>query len=218
MSDPNDQLTAVPDAALLQRVQQFNQPRIVGKLLHDLRNPMHSLRIAVELFSRIANAGPDAGKLLEKAGRYAGPAQGAGVALAVQVDRIAMYLSPPLAPAIQPLAINAWLAQITALLRESTHGIETVVQSRAPDDLVAFADAPRLSHGVLHWALTRLHTCALHASVQADAVQIRIEGPPSKRALDGAVPDAEVLYLIERAGGVAGLNEGAMTIGLGRCS
>lgn len=218
MSDPNEQLTAVPDTELLQKIQQFNQPRIVGKLLHDLRNPVHSLRITVELFSRIAKAGAEAGKLLEKAGRYAAPAEGATIALATQVDRISKYLSPPRAPAIETLAIDAWTAEIAALLSESADRIEATIESSLPNDAAALADAPRLSHGVLHWALTRKRTCVVRASIRSDAVRLCIEGAASQRTHGDATSDAEVQRLIERAGGVCELNAGTMTIELRRSS
>ena len=60
-----------PDAAAYRRVQQANQAQIVSKLLHDLRNPVHSLRIAIELFNRLAQPQADAKTLLPRAARYA---------------------------------------------------------------------------------------------------------------------------------------------------
>lgn len=212
MSAPNDQLTAAPDTAVLQSVQRFNQPRIIGKLLHDLRNPVHSLRIAVELFGRIARGGADAQKLLEKSERYAVPAEGAAAALATQIDRLSRYLSPPLAPAIAPLALNAWLTEIATLLRESTDTMESSVESHLSDDVGVLADAPRLSHAVLHWALTRPQTCVLHASVEGAAVRLRIHGAPAVAVREGAASDLDLQRLIGHAGGVCDLSESALTI------
>lgn len=216
MSDPNDQLTASPHSALLQSVQQFNQPRIIGKLLHDLRNPVHSVRIAVELFGRVASAGPEGAKLLEKAGRYAAPAESAVAALGAQIDRMALYVGPPVAPAPQPIAIDAWLADIAALLRESTHQVDASVESQLAEDVAAVADVPRLSHGVLHWALTRTRACTLRAAEEGAALRLHVEGAGAADAHEGAATDAQLQRLIEEAGGSCELRGRALEIVLRR--
>lgn len=217
MSAPRDLLTPGSDTALLQLVQQFNQSRIIGKLLHDLRNPLHSLRIAVELFGRIARDGAENPKLLEKAGRYVTPAENAVTALARQVDRTAMFVGAPRAVAIEPLTLAPWLADIATLLRESTLHIDTSIQSNAAEDAAVLADAPRLSHAVVHWALTRLQRCSVRAVVSEDAVQLHIGGDlvPVR---EGAVAEAELQRLIEQAGAAAEIRDGTLTIALKRAA
>ena len=71
------EVNAPSDHALLQRVQQENQRRILGKLLHDLRNPVHSLRITIELFSRLVRRSGDVDVLTDRAARYVAPAEAA---------------------------------------------------------------------------------------------------------------------------------------------
>lgn len=48
--DVSSPARALPaDIMLFKRIQQENQRQILGKLLHDLRNPVHSIRISMEL-------------------------------------------------------------------------------------------------------------------------------------------------------------------------
>jgi signal transduction histidine kinase len=179
------------DAAAYRRVQQANQAQIVAKLLHDLRNPVHALRIAVELFNRLVQSQADASAMLPRAARYAPGAESAMEALSRQTERLATYLSPPRRPALQPIAVNACLEEIALLSREAAQPLGAEVRSRLSGELAALADRSRLSHGLLAW--TRQNSGgALEAYEDDEGVWI---------AAGAVAPDADVRTLLEAAGG-----------------
>src|SRR5688572_23688999 len=106
-----------PDAAVLGRVQQENQRQIVGKLLHDLRNPVHSIRISMELFGRLARRNGDVDKLMERAGQYIDPAEAAVASLVANSERLARYLASPAPAEIAAVPVDELLTEVTALLK-----------------------------------------------------------------------------------------------------
>jgi signal transduction histidine kinase len=189
----------IVDAAPYARVQAANQRQIIGKLLHDLRNPVHSLRITVELFNRLAQPQADAAALLPRAARYAPGAQTAIEALAQQTERLGAYLQPPRRPALQPLALNGCLMEIAALLRDAVEPVAIVVRSRLADDVVVLADRPRLGHALLAW-MRQSADRTLAAEENEGGVWLAADPPtdPDVRSLleaaGGRIADAHVLF------------------------
>jgi len=181
-----------PDAPAYRRVQQANQAQIVSKLLHDLRNPVHSLRIAIELFNRLAQPQADAKTLLPRAARYAPGAESALGALTEQTERLAVYLGPPRRPSLQPLAVNGCLEEAAFLLREAAQPLEVEVRSRLSADVAALADRARLSHALLAWTRQR-SSKTLEAYEDDEGVWIAVGA--------AAAPEADVRMLLESAGG-----------------
>jgi signal transduction histidine kinase len=184
----------VADAAAYARVQAANQQQIIGKLLHDLRNPVHSLRIAVELFNRLAQPQADAAALLPRVGRYAPGAQTAIEALSQQTERLGVYLHPPRRPALQLLVVNDCLKEIVTLLRDAAEPVEIDVRSRLADDVGVLADRPRLGHALLAW-MRQSANRTLAANANEDGVWIAA-GPG-----ESAPADPDVRALLESAGG-----------------
>jgi signal transduction histidine kinase len=181
------------DAAAYSRVQAANQAQIIGKLLHDLRNPLHSLRITVELFSRLASPQADASALLPRAGRYAPGAEAAIEALSRQTERLAVYLQRPRLPALQPMPLNACLHEVAALLRDAAQPHDLEIRSALGDDVSVLADRPRFSHSLLAWMRLGAPR-TLTAAEDQDGVYLTA-GPAS------TPQDPDVRALLESAGG-----------------
>jgi signal transduction histidine kinase len=183
----------IADEAAFRRVQQTNQPQVVAKLLHDLRNPVHSMRITVELFGRIVQSRADASALLSRAARYVAPAEAAISTLSKQTERLAIWLGPPAQPRLQPLEVNDWLAEIAALVRDSSLALDAKVESGLSDQVRLSADRPRLSHAFLNWCLSARTPIVLSAAEEADHIRLT--------AGLATEPDEDVRTLIERSGG-----------------
>lgn len=201
----------VDDAALLLRVQQENQDQILGKLLHDLRNPVHSIRITIELFSRLARKNGDVDALMDRAARYIGPAEAALDDLLKNCQRLGDYLAAPAAPAIAPLNIHSWLGEIALLLRSCRRELHVTCDlSNMDTDLQIAADRPRLSHAFLRWALageSSQVSLAARTAPDLDIVCIEMGCDAQECGTRGADPSAlpftanELQVLIENAGG-----------------
>ena len=117
-AEPN--VATIIDAELLHRVQRQNQEQIIGTLLHDLRNPVHSMRITVELLVGSRRRTPTPPRYWRGRRGMSGRRSRRSTALTRQADRLSTYLGPPRPPAAEPIAVNDWLAEVATLLREST--------------------------------------------------------------------------------------------------
>jgi hypothetical protein len=197
-------VATMADGELLQRVQRQNQEQIIGKLLHDLRNPVHSMQITVELFGRFTQKDADTAALLARAARYVGPAEAALAELTHQAERLSTYLSPPLPPAVQPIAIDDWLAEVAMLLRESTQGVDASVDSMLGDRISLAADRPRLSHALLCWCLSKADGAVVLSAREAESDRIQIHATSRRWATDRSEPPftmGDLGLLVECAGG-----------------
>jgi len=195
----------IADAEILRRVQQRNQQQIIGKLLHDLRNPVHSMRITVELFARLTQKDADTAALLGRAARYVAPAESAIAVLIRQSERLSTYLSPPQPPALQPIAINDWVAEICMLLRESIPGVDASVASTLGDEVCLTADRPRLSHALLRWCLSKAEGALVLNARATESNRIQIQATSSRWTTDRFEPPftvQELELLIGCAGGL----------------
>lgn len=224
-------LGPAPDEALLSRIQQDNQRQILGKLLHDLRNPVHSIRISMELFGRLARRQGDVEKLFARAGAYIGPAEAAVDQLQHNTGRLATYLSAPTAPIAAPLDVMEWLVEIATLLKGARRKLQVAVEPFQGDVPAQIsADRARISHALLHWCLN--HECAAvtlairpgtHKEVSEE---VRIEassapGDPS-HTVAGAraqpLTPRELAALLENAGGSVSVSERALSLRFRRCA
>jgi hypothetical protein len=208
---------APPDAVVLGRVQQENQRQILGKLLHDLRNPVHSIRISMELFGRLARRSGDLDKMMERAAAYIDPAEGALENLLVSSDRLGRYLSAPAAAEIAPLPLSEVLAEISMLARGSKRRLQVTLPESDPM-LKIYADRVRLSHLLLHRCVNNAAAnVAISTRVGADNL-LCIDLHPASAADDGVhsppLGAAELQSIVETAGGtLAGHTEaGALSI------
>lgn len=220
-SSPETARAAPPDAALLRRVQQQNQRQILGKLLHDLRNPIHCIRITMELFGRLARHRTDQDqgnqdKLLERAAAYIEPAEAALHNLLVTNERLGLYLAGPAAPVMAPLAIPEWLAEISLLLRASTRRLRVeLAPIESTQGWLVQADRARASHALLRYCLSRDSSQVslaaradgsdfIHIDVGFGAAEASSAQPGNGEAVDSAEPQLtmeELRVLIENAGG-----------------
>jgi hypothetical protein len=181
------------------RVQLENQRQIAGKLLHDLRNPVHSVRISMELFGRLARRNGDVDKLMERAAVYIEPAEAAIVSLVASSERLARYLAPAGAPETACVSVEEILTEVTSLLRGSKRRLQ--VACTLPDDamLKLRGDRIRICHVLLHACLNSATSAvALAAGPEGNAMVV-IEA--TFQAGANALSPAEVRRIVETAGG-----------------
>lgn len=201
--------------ALLLRVQRENQVQIVGKLLHDLRNPVHSVRITIELFGRLARKSGNVDALMDRAARYIGPAESALESLVKNSERVGEYLGAPAAPVLAPLNVQSWLGEIALLLRSSRRELQVTCDAASVEPALHIdADRTRLSHAFLRWALAAesSQVCLAARMESENAVCIELSRDPQQGEARGADPYAspftahEFQHLIGNAGGTAALS------------
>jgi hypothetical protein len=207
---------AIPDEALLRRVQQDNQRQILGKLLHDLRNPVHSIRITMELFGRLARRTGNLDELIERAAVYIGPAEQALNNLVATTERLGTWLASPSAPAIAPLDVREWCEEIALLLRASRRRQQVTVAGIDPA-LRMLADRVRLSHCVLQCCLMNESAQAtLSARQKGDdrvEVEIRFDAPvETVGEKPGALSREELRELLDNAGAVLATHDPTLVL------
>jgi hypothetical protein len=188
--------------ALLQRLQQENQRRILGKLLHDLRNPVHSLRITIELFSRLARRNGDVDALMERAGRYVGPADAALQSLVVVTNRFGLYLSPPAPPQIDQVDVRECLDEIALLLGGAgrPNGVKVQAEATGDTSLRLEADRARLSHVLLQLCGSS-ERGVIELNAKTTSAEIAIEVIADLRTAMTDFSAEELAALIQDAGG-----------------
>ena len=135
---------------MLTRVQQENQRQIVGKLLHDLRNPLHSIRISMELFGRVARRDGDFDKLMTRAAAYIDPAEAAIASLIANAERLAKYVVAPAAPETAEVPVDELLTEVAALLKASKRRLQASATLSNDPALSMHADRIRVCHVLLH--------------------------------------------------------------------
>lgn len=217
MSSPARALPA--DIMLFKLIQQENQRQILGKLLHDLRNPVHSIRISMELFGRLARRSGDLDKLMERAAAYIGPAEAALDNLLANSERLCKYLTAPVAAEIAPTPLHELLSETAMLLRASRRRPQvacTLPESDAA--LKVHADRARLSHLLLHCCLSNMAASVRISAYRAANDLVCIDLAFQGKAVDdgaGSPPLAaeELRLLVETAGGtVAGATGSGLSL------
>ncbi len=225
MSSPDTDPSAPPDEALLRRVQQENQREVLGKLLHDLRNPVHSIRISMELFGRLARRRGDVDKLLERAGTFIGPAENALESLLANTDKLGRYLAAPAPISIAAFPAGELLREIAALLKASRRNLQVTCPPIEAAQIAVAADRVRVAHVLLHCCLNG-PSFAISLSVREESTErARVEvtfEPAAPSATDPgpratALTAGEVETLVKAAGGtVQASSAGGMSLGFNR--
>jgi nitrogen-specific signal transduction histidine kinase len=206
-----------PDAAVLNRVQQDNQRQLVGKLLHDLRNPVHSIRISMELFGRLARRNGDVDKLMERAAQYIDPAEAAVASLVANSDRLSRYLAAAAAPETQTLPVDELLSEVVSLLRASRRRLQVTPTLPEPPMPAVRADRMRLCHVLLHSCLSNAASAVTIAVRPANGLvtfDLGFQAAPTGAAARATPLSAEDLRLIvETAGGaLVAASDAALTM------
>ena len=147
-------------------MQQENQRQIVGKLLHDLRNPVHSIRISMELFGRLARRTGDVDTLMERAAAYVDPAEAAVKNLVTNCERLARYVVVAAPAELQPFPVEEMVAEVILLLRAARRRLPVTCTLPGDAALNVHADRIRVCHVLLH-------TC-LNNPASAVAMTVRI--------------------------------------------
>jgi K+-sensing histidine kinase KdpD len=134
----------------LSRVQQENQRQIVGKLLHDLRNPVHSIRISMELFGRLARRNGDFDKLMQRAAAYIDPAEAAVASLVANSERLSRYLAGPAPADLAVVLVDELLTEVGTLLKAGKRRVQVTCTLANDAALGMRADRIRVCHVLLH--------------------------------------------------------------------
>ena len=206
----------------MSRVQQENQRQIVGKLLHDLRNPVHSIRISMELFGRLVRRSGDFDKMMERAGLYIDPAEAAVENLVANSERLSRYLAAPASPETQTLPVGELLSEVTTLLRAAKRRLQ--VTTTLPELLPAVrADRMRLCHVLLHCCLNNPASAVTIAVRPADGVvtfDLAFQaGGAEEGARATALTPEELRTIVETAGGaVIAASDAALSLEFRRAS
>lgn len=208
---------------MLSRVQQENQRQLVGKLLHDLRNPVHSIRISMELFGRLVRRSGDFDKMMERAALYIDPAEAAVTSLVANSDRLSRYLAAPAAPETQALPVDEILSEVTALLRAAKRRMQVTTTLPDPPTPAVRADRMRLCHVLLHRCLHDPAPAVTIAVRPAEGVVTFDLAFPAGAAAEGAratplTPD-ELRVIVETAGGaVVAASDASLSLEFRRAS
>jgi hypothetical protein len=195
-----------PDAAVLNRVQQENQRQIVGKLLHDLRNPVHSIRISMELFGRLARRNGDVDKLMERAAAYIDPAETAVANLVANSERLARYLAGPAPAELSAVPVDELLTEVAVLLRAGKRRMQVTCTLPSDPALAMRADRIRVCHVLLHCCFNNPATgVALSSRANGNGIVV-LEVAFQPGAVDGAARATPLLAgelqtIVETAGG-----------------
>lgn len=174
--------------------------------MHDLRNPVHSIRISMELFGRLARRTGDVDKLMERAAAYIDPAEAAVQNLVTNTERLARYLAVAGPAELQPFPVEEMVAEVILLLRAAKRRLP--VTSTVPGDaaLNVRADRIRVCHVLLHTCLNNPAAAVAIAVrdgtnglVVFDVVFQAGAGEEAPRAT--ALRPEEIQSIVETAGG-----------------
>jgi nitrogen fixation/metabolism regulation signal transduction histidine kinase len=194
-------------------VQQENQRQLLGKLLHDLRNPVHSIRISMELFGRLARRTGELDKLMERAALYIDPAETAVANLVANSERLARYLAAAPTPETETLAVDELLNEVTTLLRASKRRLQATSTPPDPPTLAIRADRVRLCHVLLHTCLNNSAAAVTIAARAANGVVVLDLAFQPGAAAEGVRADPlsaeDLRLLVETAGGAVVAASGA---------
>jgi hypothetical protein len=207
-----------PDAAVLTRVQQENQRQIVGKLLHDLRNPVHSIRISMELFGRLARREGDFDKLMSRAAAYIDPAEAAVANLVANSERLAKYVAGPATPEHVAVPVDELLTEVGILLKAGKRRVQATCRLANDPDLALRADRIRVCQVLLH-SCFNTPTPAVALSVRTGTEGLVVldvafqEGVADDAARARPLSAEELQTIVETAGGAV-LTANATTLSL----
>jgi hypothetical protein len=187
-------------------VQQENQRQIVGKLLHDLRNPVHSIRISMELFGRLARRDGDFDKLMTRAGAYIDPAEAAVASLVANSERLAKYVMGPAVPEPSAVLVDELLTEITALLKASKRRLQSTATLTNDSALSMHADRTRVCHVLLHSCFSNPAPAVVLSVRAAAGGLVVLDVAFQSGAADGAprpnpLGAEELQTIVETAGG-----------------
>lgn len=187
-------------------MQQENQRQIVGKLLHDLRNPVHSIRISMELFGRLARRNGDFDKLMARAGAYIDPAEAAVASLVANSERLARYLVGPAPAEMAAVPVDELLTEVTALLKAGKRRMQATCTLANDADLSMQADRMRVCQVLLHCCFNN-PSPAVALSVRTSAAGLVVldvafqAGATDDAARANPLSAEELEIVVETAGG-----------------
>ncbi len=118
-----------------------------------MRNPVHSIRISMELFGRLARRTGDVGKLMERAAAYVDPAEAAVQNLVTNLERLARYVVVAAPAELQPFPVEEMVAEVILLLRAARRRLQVTSTLPADAALNVHADRTRVCHVLLHTCL-----------------------------------------------------------------
>jgi hypothetical protein len=167
---------------------------------------VHSIRISMELFGRLARRNGDVDKLMERAGLYIDPAEAAVASLVANSERLARYLAAPSPAEVTVLPVEEVLTEISILLKASKRRIQ--VTCTLPEDrtLRMRADRIRVCHVLLHSCLNNPGSAVVLAGRPGADGLVVLDAAFQAGAADDAARSVplrtdELQTIVETAGG-----------------
>jgi hypothetical protein len=166
---------------------------------------VHSIRISMELFGRLARRNGDVDKLMERAGLYIDPAEAAVANLVANSERLARYLAAPAPAEVAVLPVEEVLTEVSVLLKASKRRIHgTCTLHDAP--LLMRADRIRVCHVLLHSCLNNPGAAVVLAGRPGADGLVVLEVTFHAAAADDAARSVplradELQMIVETAGG-----------------
>jgi len=111
---------------------------------------VHSIRISMELFGRVARRNGDFDKLMARAAAYIDPAEAAVASLVANSERLAKYVVGPAAPEPSAVLVDELLTELAALLKASKRRLQATATLTNDPALSVHADRSRVCHVLLH--------------------------------------------------------------------
>jgi hypothetical protein len=184
---------------------------------------VHSIRISMELFGRLARRSGDFDKLMERAALYIEPAEAAVASLVANSERLARYLAVPAAPEIETVQVDDVLGEVTALLRAPRRRLQvTSALSDAPP-LAVRADRMRLCHVLLHSCLSNAAaavTISVRSANGMTAFDLAFQaGAADEVTTTAPLSPDELRLIVETAGGgLVAASDAALSLTFRRAS
>jgi hypothetical protein len=179
---------------------------------------VHSIRISMELFGRLARRSGDVDKLMERAGTYIDPAEAAVASLVANSERLAKYLAAAAAPELTPVPVDEMLTEVASLLKAAKRRIQVTCTLSGDAALRMRADRIRVCHALLHSCLNNPASVAALAIRPAAEALVVLDvtfqaGANGDAARANALRAEELQAIVETAGGaVLAASETALSL------
>jgi hypothetical protein len=167
---------------------------------------VHSIRISMELFGRLARRNGDFDKLMARAAAYIDPAEVAVASLVANSERLAKYVAGPAAAELVPVAVDELLTEVAGLLKAGKRRMQATSTLTNDPALSLRADRIRVCHVLLHSCFNN-PTPAVALSVRAGTEGLVVldvafqAGAADDAARANPLRAEELQTIVETAGG-----------------
>jgi hypothetical protein len=167
---------------------------------------VHSIRISMELFGRLARRNGDFDKLMTRAAAYVDPAEAAVASLVANSERLAKYVASPATAELVPVGVDELLTEVAALLKAGKRRMQATCVLANDPALSMRADRIRVCHVLLHSCFNN-PALAVALSLRAGTeglvvVEVAFQaGATNDAARTSPLTAQELQTIVETAGG-----------------